>query len=974
VSDTADFVTSTPMPEVEFDDPRQCWRVAGGSLDVFAVPVDAAGGQVETGRYLFTLESGQIGFGVAPHALAGDTRLAIRTKGTSGAAEYGRLRIVFAGDRSGSADIAEAVDRWLIGLAGCLYSAEAPDMVAEPDREGQQAAAGVRVGAPRDSVLWLGPERGALLFLARQGVAAFSGDPPVPVANGQWALASEPAIFSAWTTVALADDAAARDRFWQALERANARLFSLVAEDFSAQRARESIRIAGRLRQSSFAFADGLKRAGAVLRKDVFSSELDTTDDPLFSAASVVAARQKIVLNRVHRVAGAGPREYLEAICRAARVNLQPVTLQRDWFRHDNGPLLGFVSGSDDTARPLALLPLKTSGYEVLDSARGERRGISEAEARTLLPTAYMFYRGFETAPVTAKGLVRFGLAGMSRDLSRVFAMGLLVGLLSLVLPMISEPLFSDVLPRADTRTLATVVLALAMAALGAAAFKLVRSFSLLRVEGRMEASIQSAVWDRLLRLAPGFFRNYTTGDLADRVMNVTTIRSVITVAVSGSILDAMFSVVSFVVMFWYSWRLALFAVGLALVAVLLTVALTALQIPHQRALMREMGRVEGLTYQLLTAIGKLRVAGAEARAFGRWTGMLAEQKEHAYRARRIAAAQNTLAQAFPPVTSLVLYVAMIKMGEPIANSDMNQPLLTLGAYLAFNAAFGQFVSALMSVVSGLTSLVMIVPLYERIRPVLSNVPETHDGAAAPGVLTGDIEFRRVTFRYQESTPPVLDDVSFQVRPGDYVALVGPSGGGKSTIVRLALGFETAQSGGVFFDQKDVATLDLSELRRQIGVVLQSARLLSGSLYENIVGSQSISMDEAWEAARLAGLDAEIRAMPMGMYTQLSDSAPMLSGGQRQRLIIARALVRKPRVLIFDEATSALDNRTQAIVYKTLAKLNVTRIVIAHRLSTVRGVDRILVLKQGRIVETGNYEELLARGGAFSELVRRQLL
>jgi NHLM bacteriocin system ABC transporter ATP-binding protein len=974
VSNPSDVGAPGATPGVDFDDPRQCWRVTGKRLDLFAVPVNAAGEQVATGRYLFTLEPDQVGFGVAPRLLASGTRLAIRPRGATSTVAAALSRDAFFVDRSAPEDTVEAIDRWLIRLAGCLRSDEVPDMIAEPGRDPQQAATGVRIGTRLGSLLWLEPQHGRLLFLGREGAAALPGNPPVPVPSGYWALAPEPATFSAWTTAALTNESAGRDRFWQALERANACFLSLLADDFSAQRAKETERIASKLRENAIAFAAGLRRAGSVLRRDVVPSVLDTPGDPLFAAASVVAARQKIVLKRVDHTAVADPGEYLGAICRAARVNLRTVTLEYDWFRHDNGPLLGFVSGANGTARPLALLPRQTTGYEALDPERGERMAIGAREAQSLLPTAYMFYRSFETAPIDVRSLVRFGLAGMGRDLARVLAVGFLGGLLSLALPLISNPLFSNVLPRADTNTLAAVVLALAMAALGSSGFELVRSLSLLRVEGRMEAGVQAAVWDRLLRLSPGFFRNYTTGDLADRVLNVTSIRSVVTSAISGSILDAVFSLASFALMFWYSWRLALVATALALVAVILTVALTALQIPHQRALMRDMGQVEGLTYQLLTAIGKLRVAGAEARAFGRWTAMLAKQKESAYLARRIAATQQTVVQFFPPVTSVVLYVALIKLGTPIADSHATLPLLTLGAYLAFNAAFGQFVSALMSVVSGLTSVITIVPLYERVRPLLISVPETRDNAQAPGVLTGNMEFRHVTFRYQENMPLVLDDVSFQIRPGEYVALVGPSGSGKSTILRLALGFEMPQSGAVFFDQKDVATLDLGELRRQMGVVLQSAGLLAGSLYDNIAGSQPISIDQAWEAARLAGLDADIRAMPMGMHTRLSDSAPMLSGGQRQRLNIARALVRKPRILIFDEATSALDNRTQAIVSESLARLNLTRIVIAHRLSTIRAADRILVLDHGRIVETGSYDELLARGGTFTALVKEQLL
>jgi ATP-binding cassette subfamily C protein len=973
MSDAVDSLTSQASLEL-FDNPRQCWRVNGASLDVFAVPVNAAGEQVGTGHHLFMMEAGQVGFGVTPFPLGGDTWLAIRTRRRSGEALSALSWTAFAADGSVAAELAQAIDQWLTRFAACRQVSDPPNMFAEPNRERQQAAEGIRIGSLHNSVLWLAPESGALRFWATDGAITRAGDPPIPVLDGRWALASEPTIFSAWTTNALLDTRAGRERLCQAFERVNALLLSLVAQNFLSERARETARIAGRLRQSSAAFAEGLKRAGAVLRKDVFPRPLGIADDPLFTAASIVAARQKVTLKPVPRAGLADPGEYLDALTRASRTNLRQVTLERDWFRRDSGALVGFVSNPDGTTRPVALLPRRRSGYEALDPEQSSRLRIDARQALNIAPTAFMFYRRLDDAPVTVGNLLRFGLTGMNPDLGRVLVMGLLGGLLSLALPLISEPLFNDILPQGEINTLGTVVLALATAALGAAAFEVVRNFSLLRVEGRMEARVQAAVWDRLLRLPPGFFHSYTTGDLADRVLNLSSIRSVLTLAISGSILDAIFSVLAFVLMFWYSWRLALVAVGLGLLAVLLTLALTGLQIPPQRALMRDMGRVGGLTYQLLTAIGKLRIAGAEARAFGRWTGVLAQQKEYAYRARRIAAAQHTLTQAFPPLTSVALYIAMIKLGEPIAGGKKNLPLLTLGEYLAFSTAFGQFVSALMSVVRSLTSLVMIVPVYERVQPVLSNSPETRDVAQSPGVLAGDIEFRHLIFRYRDDMPPVLNDVSFHVRPGEYVALVGPSGSGKSTVVRLALGFETAQAGSVFFDEQDIATLDLGELRRQIGVVLQSARLLAGSLYENIAGFQPISMEEAWEAARLAGLDSDIRAMPMGMHTQLSDSASMLSGGQRQRVVIARALVRQPRILIFDEATSALDNHTQAIVNATLAELNLTRIVIAHRLSTVREVDRILVLKQGRIVETGSYDELLARGGAFSELAKQQLV
>jgi NHLM bacteriocin system ABC transporter ATP-binding protein len=892
-----------------FDDPRQCWRFAGASLNVFAVPINSAGDEAGTGRYLFTLESDQLGFGVAPCPLADETRLAIRARPTAG---YG---------------------------AGFLVSS-IPQGLSESDEFKFAAAA---------------------------------------AAAKQWLIRLESCIPGTGETPGHNPD---QVEFWPEFEARNAALLALLANDILAARVRDEAEMVRRVRRSAAALAGGLDQAGAALRRGFYVPGAGVSDDPLFAAAAVVAWCQRITLKPIGPAVATGQSsnpaaafgERLAEICRASQINLRRVALEESWFHGDHGPLVGVVAEPGGAARPVALIPRVSSGYDVFDPQQGQRRPIGRREAASVLPDAYMFYRRFDSAPVGARDLMRFGLTGMRKDVIRTLVMGLLAALLNLALPLITAPFFNSVLPRAEAGTLGTVVLALAMTALGVSAFDLVRNLSLLRIEGRMEASVQAGVWDRLLRLPPGFFRSHTTGDLADRVLNVTTIRSTLTLAISGSVMDAMFSLVTFVLMLWYSWRLALVALGLGLLAVLLTLALTAVQIAPQRAAMKAMGETEGFAHQLLTAIGKLRVAAAEARAFGRWAVMLGRQKKHAFDARRIAAMQHTLTQVFPPLTSLALYLAMIKLGEPIGDGDTRLPLLNVGEYLAFSAAFGLFVSALMEVVTDLTSMVAIIPLFERIRPILESEPEVLDTSHPSGTLTGRLEFRNVTFRYGDDMPRVLENVSFHIRPGEFVALVGPSGSGKSTIVRLALGFETAQSGGVFFDDQDIRSLDLGALRRQIGVVLQSGGLRTGSLYENIAGTQSVSMEEAWEAARLAGLDDDIKAMPMGMYTHLSDAAAVLSGGQRQRVIIARALAARPRILIFDEATSALDNHTQAIVSETLAGIERTSIVIAHRLSTIRKADRILVLNQGRIVECGTYEHLLALGGVFTELATKQLL
>jgi ABC-type bacteriocin/lantibiotic exporter with double-glycine peptidase domain len=217
-----------------------------------------------------------------------------------------------------------------------------------------------------------------------------------------------------------------------------------------------------------------------------------------------------------------------------------------------------------------------------------------------------------------------------------------------------------------------------------------------------------------------------------------------------------------------------------------------------------------------------------------------------------------------------------------------------------------------------------------------------------------------------------LDDVSFSVKKGEFVAIVGTSGAGKSTLMRMLLGFEKAESGSVFYDNHDINAVDVGSIRRQMGVVLQNDTVLQGTILQNIVGSSGLKEEDAWEAARKVSFDKDIEEMPMGMFTMIPAGGMTLSGGQLQRLIIARAIIRRPNILIFDEATSALDNLTQLTVRKSLDELNVTRVIIAHRLSTIINADKIYVMREGKVVETGTYDSLMKEDGYFAQLAKRQ--
>ena len=334
---------------------------------------------------------------------------------------------------------------------------------------------------------------------------------------------------------------------------------------------------------------------------------------------------------------------------------------------------------------------------------------------------------------------------------------------------------------------------------------------------------------------------------------------------------------------------------------------------------------------------------------------------------RKVGLVTSIFQASLPLAVTLAVFAVLAQTWKP------DNPSIPTGQFLAFTSAMTAVIATVMTAVGNLTSVLSIIPMYERMKPIMDELPETRTGTSDPGELTGSIEMAHVSFRYNSDGPLTLKDVSLKADPGEFIALVGPSGSGKSTMLRLFIGFETPESGSIFYDGQRLTELDIQAVRRQLGVVIQGGRLLSGSIYQCITGGSRLTTEEAWEAARMAALDKEIEAMPMGMHTVIGEGGSGLSGGQRQRLLIAQAIVRKPRVVLFDEATSALDNLSQAQVSESLEGLQATRIVIAHRLSTVRNADRIYVLVRGEIVESGSYDELMANGGAFFDLAKRQI-
>ncbi|MBF0394414.1 MAG: NHLP bacteriocin export ABC transporter permease/ATPase subunit, partial [Alphaproteobacteria bacterium] len=647
----------------------------------------------------------------------------------------------------------------------------------------------------------------------------------------------------------------------------------------------------------------------------------------------------------------------IEQLARTARIRIRPIMLRGRWWEDDLG---AFVTiGADQ--RPLAVLS-GARGGAVIDPT-GDTTALSEAAAAELGPQAWVPLPPLPHRAMNAADLLSFGLRRCRRDMLAALFAGLVVGAAGLAGPVATGFVFDDLIPGHLKSELVQLGLALAVLALVGAVAKVSGEVALLRVEGRMGGLLQSAVIDRLLRLPASFFADFGSGDLAVRTLSIDAVRRTLTGLVLSSLLAGMFSVLGLLLLFAYHPPSAVSVVVMTVVLAGAALATGLAQIEAMTEGEALAGTTANMVNQIVSAVPKLRVAGAEDRAFAHW-GV----KFGALRARlvRATASSNRFAvflAVYETLGMAIIFAVMTLSGEAVGT----------GSFLAFVAAFAMFQGAATQLAQAVVECFAVMPLLRRAAPILDALPESFEQRAAPGHLTGDIEVSNLSFRYGPDLPWALNALSLRVRPGEFVAIVGPSGCGKSTLIRLLLGFEKAETGGIFYDGHDLGQLDTVAVRRQIGVVLQSGRLMPGSILENIRGASDCTLDEAWEASRVAGIADDIRAMPMAMHTYLTEGGS-LSGGQVQRLLIARAVAARPRILFFDEATSALDNQTQASVTESLNRLAVSRVVIAHRLSTVAAADRVLVLDEGRVVETGTCTELLARGGLFATLARRQMM
>ena len=950
-------IASAANRPIRLDNPQTAWFVEQGELDVFLVEY-RDGEPASSLKHVLRADQGRLVFCVGEWG----GQLGTIAKGLPNS----RVRHIRLEDLRGNGiddALADQVDIWLSEFAATVSRQievrPRTGLLISPG-ESLDAEAGCVLSAHPGNVVWVQGEEAAVYMDTEDIEVGKAG--PVPLTADTWIAPRSPARVTGISSREMNRDGRllpALDEFHRlALGAEQLNRLLLLADEVNEQTARASHRRLDEAgaRQGLFTVLGSTLAAG------------EKGDSPLLAALEVVGEHQGIVFRpppRSDSQAPVGEAPSLQDVLNMSGVRSRKVRLTPEdkWWVGDSGAMLGFLR---EDGRPVALLPGVMGRYRVVDPASGRSARLNGKLARDLGENAWCFYDPLpENAPVGVIELTRFAVKNMATDWGRFAITGLLASLMSLAPAIMVGMLVNWALPAGADGTLFRAVVVLSALAIVGGLLLTLQGMALMRLEGRAMTRVGAAIWDRLLRLPPGFFRRFTAGELTARMMVFWTLRDQVSGVLASALLGIIFLLPALGLLFLYNAALAWTSLGIGLFALAVTALLGFLQIAPQRRRYAAARGLAGELFQFIGGMSKLRSAGAEGSAFAAWARGYREQ----ILARRQSDDLNKHLVAFsaavPPLAVGALFAVAFRQ-EPGS--------LTAGDFLVIFAVSMVFYTAVVSLGRSFELVAAVIVAYEQLRPMLLTTPDKGPASAAPAELSGEVHFDRVSFRYSEDSPLVLDAVSIEARPGEFVALVGESGSGKTTLLRLALGLEEPTGGAVYYDGRDLANLDRSAVRRQIGVVVQDGALLQGNILDNIVGmNDDLTIDDAWRAARLADADRDIEAMPMGMFTAVNDSVATFSGGQMQRIMVAAALVRNPQVLFLDEATSWLDANSQTRVMQGIESLAATRIVIAHRLSTISKADRIYVLQDGRVAQQGNFDELYETEGIFRELVRRQM-
>lgn len=800
-------------------------------------------------------------------------------------------------------------------------------------------------------------------------------DPPFPLPSSSWltldegcrvARVSAPSASSKWAgPLALAghsaiacvlQDKADRDHeSGHRLEQAD--VVSAAAVEESIDALASSIGAALRIPTLGDMHASGEFGAAVLV---ALSSGLTATDDTLQRAVREIETG----------------RHPIEAVADACGARPRRVTLESGWREREGRGLIVKVRedahgadahGSDPHGADAhgeahvhdAALTWRR-GWQLIDPATRQHRPVTDAVAEAILPDATELVPVLPPVEVGMARASRLAFSASARDVRIIAITTLLLAGLAFFTPYLTGQIANLFTSHAPTSAYYGLFLAIGLVILTTALWQTLRAIALLRTRSRALSITSGAFIDRMIRLPASWHARVPLGKRMSQVNAPFSASQSMPDDTVARFLDVIAVVGSIAAILTVSGSLAVAVLGVVGVQILASLWLARTSSRRAATRIETSSVAAGWLLELLRGVNRIRIAGAEDRVFLRWALVQARSSRADQQLRVATMIQAVLIAVWPGIGLAVIIIMSSLTGASFAG------------FLTAQTAMAICIATVASASVAANSALIARESLRSAEPLLAAVPEGGGMGAPPGLISGGLEVRDLVFRYAPDLPPVLDHVSLTIRPGEHLAIVGPSGCGKSTLLRILLGLQEAESGSILVDGKDLASLDRPAVRRQIGSVLQSSQLLSGTIRSNLDMGRGLTTAQLVDALARASMEDDVAAMALGLDTPVSDGGGTVSGGQRQRLLIARALAGKPRMLVFDEATSALDNITQAAVVDALERLRLTRIVVAHRLSTIRHADRIIVMDAGRIVDSGTYEELVERPGPFRELAVRQ--
>ena len=948
---------------VRLDDPDSVWFIDQGAVNLFLVEFKD-GVEQAAPQHLLRRESGWLLPGVAPDQRDDDegNTLSIIAKGLQGAI-LKRLPASLL-SRVHPAELAEQTDTWLTAITETLSRfanpLPRPTALAEPGLTQTLVPSTLSV---RRGVVWISePPLGASLFMGIIDPAELeeAGDPReavIPLTRTSWLSLFDEATLTGESTEALAEQGmllpalASFHALAFSLERLNRRL--VVVDDVNLERAQTTSR----------------RKAEKAARQRLFNiydlpvdRDAGIEETALADALQLIGRREGIDFKIPARSGLSDTPVSLLDILDASDLRARRVRFKAegDWWRGDSNAMLAFRA---EDGRPVALLPGKFGRYREVDPVSKRSLRVTAERAGALGGEAWVFYRPLPSREVEPADLLKIALHGSAADLARLVIAGLLGGMIKLLPALALGFVANEISAGGSAGALYAVAVAVAAFGLLGALLHMLQSTAMMRLEGRSASRVEAAFWDRLMRLPPGILHRHPAGDLAMSGMTFQNLRDGLRGVIANSFVSIIFLLPVFGVIFFYDATLGLITLVFSLASLLVAIVLGLRQVSPYGRMIGAARRVAGRLFQIVGGIPKLRMDNAEGSAYAIWARDYREQKRAELELGALEGHSRAFGAALPFLAGGVLLFAVA--------GDRNLPV---GDFLVVYTVFIVFQSAVARLGESFGAVAAMRPAFGQLRPLLSAVPETVTEGEPVEYLGGEILFDRISFRYDPDGPLILDDVTIQARPGEFVAIAGESGAGKSTLFRLALGIDWPTAGAVYYDGRDLRHLNLKQVRRKIGAVPQSVGLHPHDLWDNLVSHHdAVEVEEVWSAARTAEVEAQIKDMPMGMMTMVGASGSVLSGGESQRITIARSVIGSPRIMLLDEATNWLDNESQARVMRNLAALTSTRLVIAHRLSTLEQADRIYVLQDGKVVQSGSFEELKEVDGVFKELIKRQI-